>query len=112
MKSVVKIQSELKNIRKHSDKFTTASIGYGEKNKQGEFENIYLNINFYGELDWDLKENTLYNITGNLGVSFAYKEYPARPMIHCKKVEVAQPVDPNYVDPVKAANPPSENIPM
>jgi len=103
MKTFVKIQSELRNIRKHSDKFTTATISLGEKNKQGEWENIYLSINFYGELEWDLKENTLYNITGKLGVSLAYKNYPARVMVHAEKVEVVQQRDPNYVDPVKTA---------
>ena len=88
MKSEIRLETELRNIKRISERFTVASVGFGEKNKDGQWENVYMSINFYG--DHHLAENTLYEIKGNIGVKVKYGDYPAQLMLHCKTIAILQ----------------------
>ena len=103
MKSQLILETELRNIKRISDRFTVASVGFGEKNKEGQWENVYMSINFYGE--HHLAENTLYKITGNIGVKTKYNDYPAQLMLHCKTVAILKD-QPNMQAPAPMAQPP------
>ena len=105
MKSYIKLQTELRNIKKISERFTVASVSFGEKNKAGQWENIWVSINFYG--DHNLAEHTIYDITGNVGVKVAYGEYPAQLMVHCKTIAI---ISKEEVAPVKTV--PNTDIPL
>ncbi len=90
MRSYIKVQSQLRNIKAISPKFTTATCSVSEKKKDGKWENIYLSLNFYN-LDIKLDDQTTYNIVGRLGIKPKYNNQPAQIMMHVSEVKVFIP---------------------
>jgi len=85
MKSYIKLQTEVRQIKKISERFTVASVSFGEKNKAGQWENVYAKLNFYGQ--HDLVEGVIYDIVGRVGVDVAYGDRKAQLMIHVDTVK-------------------------
>ena len=90
MKSYIKVQTQLKNIKQISEKFTVATCSISEKSKDGEWTNIYLSMNFYN-IGMQLDEETIYNIVGRLGIKPKYNNQPAQVMVHVSEVKVFTP---------------------
>ena len=113
MKTFIKLQGRVGKYKRHSDKFATASVQIGEKDQNGTWHNIYINIKIFNPA-LDVEENQDYTITGTLGVSPAYKQYGEKVIVNVQTIELTntQKADAAYVDPVAAANPPSTTIPM
>ncbi len=129
MKTYIKLLGRVGNYKQHSEKFATASIKIGEKDQKGEWHNVYINLKIFNPTE-PIHENVDYTIVGSLGVSPAYKQYPEKISINVKSIELT--VKPHstsngmnnpsemqkkkyekeegYVDPVHAANPPSDTI--
>ena len=110
MKSYIKVQTEVRQIKKISDRFTLASVSFGEKNKAGQWENVYAKLNFYG--DHNLQEGIVYDIVGRMGVDVAYGDRKALLMIHVDTVAIAGVTQeaPKQTAPVQAPLAPTAPI--
>ena len=87
MKTYIKLQTQLRNIKTISPKFTTAICSVGEKNKEGTWEKIYIPLNIYNP-DIELEVDTTYNIVGKLGVKPKFNNYPAQIIVHVSEIKV------------------------
>lgn len=111
MKTYIKLQGRVGKFKQHSEKFATASVQIGEKDQKGEWHNAYVNLKIFNPTE-AIEENVDYTITGSLGVSPAYQQYPEKITVNVKTIERSDKKDSNYTDPVAAANPANDTIPM
>ena len=91
MKTYVKLQAQVKQYKQHSPKFATASVQVGEKDKNGQWHNYWVSLRIFNP-EQPLLENVDYTITGSLGVSPAYNQYPEKMAINVKTVQPTQTV--------------------
>jgi len=100
MKSFIKIISRVYNYKKHSDKFATGSIKVSEKNQKGEYDSVFISLKIFNPVE-TIHEKVDYTITGTLGVSPAYNQYPEKVAINVKTIELTKKVE----APVSQAEP-------
>ena len=124
MKTFVKLQGQVKHYKQHSPKFATASVQIGEKDRNDHWHNYWVSLRIFNPTQ-PLHENINYTITGSLGVSPAYGNYPERMAINVKTIEPTQqpreatntPQDVSqhgsgYQDPVAAVTGTDQQIPF